>query len=267
MGKKHKNKSHKKAAADKKPLPGSVPFAQGLLNQSFEAYRLARKDRPREHYQPHGYSGDSAIATSQDLMHRRTRDLVRNTAQAKAIITDIVDLVVGTGMQTFSWPFAPAEMFSIVTELETLAAGELGPRLTYALESDDLFEEYSSDPAQFDVEGRLNWPEMQRMLMQESATVGNGLLVRCFVRDFKLVPLAWQLFEREQLDQTQDRPASHGQNKIVGGIECDGANRAVAYHLVPRSPARIFGISQASLMGIGMPLAVGSRRSACRPSE
>lgn len=243
------------------PKPGSPQHAKGILAQAYEAYRLARRDRPREHYQPFGYSGDSAIIGSHDLMHRRTRDLVRNTAQAKAIIGSVTDLIVGSGMQTYAWPFAPSELFEIVTELESLQAGELGPRLAYALESDDLFEEYASDPKQFDVEGRLSWPEIQRMLMAESATVGNGLLVRTFVKDYKLVPLAYQLFEREQLDETQDRPASTGNNKIVGGIEFDASNRTVAYHLFLDHPHDFFGVSQSSLMGAGAPLAMGSRRS------
>jgi hypothetical protein len=113
---------------------------------------------------------------------------------------------------------------------------------------------------QFDVEGRLNWPEMQRMLMGESVTVGNGLLVRSFVKDYKLVPLAYQLIEREQLDESQDRPATPGQNKIVGGIEFNAANRTVAYHIYLDHPQEMFGIGQSALLGGGATLAIGSRR-------
>lgn len=240
--------------------PGSMSFAREMLAQSWEAYRLARRDRPREHGQPYAYSGDSAIIGSHDMMHRRVRDLVRNTAQGKAMVSAIVDLVIGTGMQTYSWPFAPSEMLHIVTELESLEAGSLGPRLTYALESDDLFEEWSTDKDQFDVEGRLNWPEMQRMLMGETVTVGNGLLIRRFVKDYELVPLKYQIIEREQLDVSMDRPASPGNNKIVGGIEFDSDNRAVAYHIYVDHPHEFFGTSESTFVGAGMPFAIGSRR-------
>lgn len=233
---------------------------EAALQAMTEAYRLARRDRPREHYQPHGYSGDSAIIGSQDLMHRRTRDLVRNTAQAKRVVSSLVDLIVGTGMQTYAWPFAPSELFEISTELESLQAGELGPRLTYALESDDLFEEWSSDPSQFDAEGRLSWPEVQRMLMAESATVGNGLLIRVIPKNYKLVPLAFQLIEREQLDNSLDRPASAGQNKILGGVEFDKDNRVVAYHVYLDHPHEMFGVSESTLMGVGAPQSTGSDR-------
>lgn len=246
-----------------KPKPGSRDYAKGLLAQAYEAYRLARRDRPREHYQPHGYSGDSAIVGSQDLMHRRTRDLVRNASQAKRITRAFVNLVVGKGMQTFSWPFAPSEMFQIVTELDSLRAGELGPRLQFALESDDLFEEYFTDKRQFDAERRLSGPEMYRMLMGETVAVGNGLMVRVFRRDFNpdrdLVPVAWQLFEREQLDQSQDRDASRGRHKIVGGLEINRDNQVVAYHLYLDHPHDFFGVSQSSLTGAGAPQSLGNR--------
>lgn len=246
--------------AKAQPAPGSVDHAMRELFNSWEAYRLGKRDRPREHYQPQAYSGDAAIIGSHDLMHRRTRDLVRNTAQAKRIVTALTNLVVGTGMQTYSWPFAPSELYEIVTELESLTAGELGPRLTFALESDDLFSEWSNDPKQFDAEGRLSWPEMQRMLMGESVQVGNGLLVRVFRKDYKLVPLSYQIIEREQLDQSQDRPASEGTNKIVGGVEIDRANRVVAYHVYLDHPHDSAGFGQSSLLGTGATVASGDRR-------
>lgn len=249
----------KPAAPDTQP--GSREHAREVLAESWEAYRLARRDRPREHNQPHGYSGDAAMLGSHDLMHRRVRDLKRNTSQAKRIVDMLTNLVVGTGMQTYSWPFAPHEQFEIVTELETLLGGELGPRLSFAMESDDLFEEWAEDPKQFDAEGRLSWFEVQRMLMSESALVGTGLLVRTFVKDYSIVPLAWQMIEREQLDESQDRPASAGKNKIVGGREMDSNNRVVAYHIYLDHPHEFFGIRQSALMGASAPLSAGTQRA------
>lgn len=242
-----------------RPAPGPQAFAD-QLQASYEAYRLARRDRPREHNQPHGYSGDAAILGSHDLMDRRVRDLVRNTAQGKRIVQALVDLVVGCGLQTYAWPFLPSEMLQISTELESLEAGELGPRLHYALESDDLFEEYFHDKNQFDAEGRLSGPEMYRMMLGETVQVGNALLVRVFRKNYKLVPLAYQLLEREQLDESMDRQASPGQNKIVGGIEFDSDNRAVAYHVYLDHPHEFFGTGQSALYGAGASLSVGSRR-------
>lgn len=228
-----------------KHAPGSRAYARELLTQAFlqsgEAYRLARRDRPSEHFQPQHFSGTGAAMSSSDMMTRRARDLVRNTAQAKRINQILVDLIVGTGIQTFSWPFAPAELFQIVTELEDLAIGALGPRLSFALESDDLFEEWSSDPKQFDAEGRLSRDEMERMLLGDCIQVGTGLMIRTRPTNYKLVPLAYQLIEQEQIDLSQDRVARPGQNKIVAGREFDESNRIVAYHVYIDHPYDSFG--------------------------
>ncbi|MEL6109053.1 MAG: phage portal protein [Planctomycetota bacterium] len=244
-----------------KHKPGSRGHARELLAQAYEAYRLARRDRPREN-QPHGYSGDSAIQSSHDLMNRRVRDLVRNTSQGKRARSAFQDLVVGTGFQTFSWPFAPREMLQIVTEIESLEDGEMGPRLQFALESDDLFEQWSSDPAQFDTEGRLSRFEMERMAMGEAVTTGNAIIVRTMRSDFDIVPLSYQLIEREQLDESQDRPAAPGQNRIVNGIEFDKDNRAVAYHIYTEHPHEFFGTANHGLVGTSgvIPHSVGSGR-------
>gem|GEM_PF-6080864 len=134
------------AAQTQTKLPGSVEFAREVLAESFEAYKLARRDRPREHNQPHAYSGDAAIMSSHFMMNRRVRDLVRNTAQGKRVRQAFQDLIVGTGFQTFAWPFAPSEMFMLATELQKVDDGEIGPRLQYALESDDLYEEWVERP-------------------------------------------------------------------------------------------------------------------------
>lgn len=249
-----------KSTAKPEALPGSVEFARGVLAESFEAYRLARRDRPREHNLPHAYSGDAAIMSSHGLMNRRVRDLVRNTAQGKRVRQVFQDLVVGTGFQTFSWPFAPEEMLEIVTELEQLDEGTLGPRLQFALESDDLYEEWSSDPSQFDVEGRLSRAEMERMALGEVVTVGNALIIRCFNPNYKLIPLCYQLIEREQLDESMDRRATPGQNKILNGIEFDKTNRAVAYHILVDHPDDAFGNPGSSLLGSGLSYGSGVRR-------
>lgn len=238
----------KKPSAETK-TPGTKEFAREILAESFEAYRLARRDRPREHNQPHAYSGDAAIMSSHGLMNRRVRDLVRNTAQGKRVRLAFQDLVVGTGFQTFAWPFAPAEMFNLAIELQKLEEGEIGPRLQYALEADDLYEEWSSDPKQFDFEGRLSRMEMERMAVGETVTTGNAIIVRCFRKNYKTVPLCYQLIEREQLDESMDREGSERENKILNGIEFDKNNVAVAYHVCLDHPHEFFGLSGSSFLG------------------
>jgi lambda family phage portal protein len=195
-------------------------------------------------------------------MNRRVRDLVRNTAQGKRVRMAFQDLIVGTGFQTFAWPFAPQEMFQLATELEKLEGGEIGPRLQFALEADDLYEEWSSDPAQFDIEGRLSRMEMERMAVGEAVTTGNALIIRFFNPNYKIVPLCYQILEREQLDESMDRDGSATQNKILNGIEFDRNNKAVAYHILIDHPDDYFGFSGSPFVGTGGITAagVGTRR-------
>ena len=87
-------------------------------------------------------------------MNRRVRDLIRNNAQAKRILMALTDLVIGSGFNTYSWPFSSTEQLEAISEFETASEGRLGPRLRYALESDDWFDRWSSDPDQFDIEGQ-----------------------------------------------------------------------------------------------------------------
>lgn len=196
-----------------------------------EAYRWARLDRRTQAYQPPARSGDAAIYESHDLMNRRIRDQVRNTAQAKKIVESLTDLVIGTGIQTFSSPFDPW------MDLTSLNMQELDEGLQFALESDDLFEEWFNEPAQFDAAGKLSGPDMQRLAFSECVNVGDAIILRCQRNEpGRITPLCYQIIEREQLDTTQDRPARPGQNKIVNGVELDATGREVAFHIFDAHP-------------------------------
>lgn len=196
-----------------------------------EAYRWARLDRRTQAFQPAARSGDAAIYESHDLMNRRIRDQVRNNAQAKRIVESLTDLVIGTGIQTFSSPFDPW------MDLTSLNMAELDEGLQFALESDDLFEEWFNEPGQFDAAGKLSGPDMQRLAFSECVNVGDAIILRCQRSEpGRITPLCYQIIEREQLDTTQDRPARPGQNKIVNGVELDQTGREVAFHIFDAHP-------------------------------
>lgn len=196
-----------------------------------EYYRWARIDRRTAHFQPPGRSGDAAIHESHDLMHRRVRSEVVNNSQIKRIAEALTDLVVGTGIQTFSAPFDPW------MDLTQLDVAELDNGLRFALESDDWFSEWFEEPRQFDVAGKMSGPDMQRLALSECVAVGDAIILRCQRRGpGRLVPLCYQMLEREQLDITKDRPAKPGQNKIVNGIEVDNVGREVAFWIFDAHP-------------------------------
>lgn len=194
---------------------------------SAEAYRWARVDRRTQHFQPPHRSGDAAIAESWPMMTARVRSEVLNNAQFKHAVEVLTDLIVGDGMKTYANPIDPGDELS----------ADLDDELAFALESDALFEEWANDPEQCDVGGKLSFYEMQRLAFSENVQSGDSLLVRSQVdRPGRLVPLAYQLVEREQLDTSVDRPARPGQNRIVNGIELDEYGREVAFYIYDAHP-------------------------------
>jgi len=196
-----------------------------------EAIRWGRVDRRTQHFQPPWRSGDAAIYESQDLMHRRTRSEVLNNAQIKKIVEALVDLIVGPGMLTFADPFGPS------LDLDALSRDTLDAALTYALEADDLFDEWWLDPTQFDAAGKRSGPDFQRQVLSECVERGGCLLVRSTRSGReRVVPRQWQLVEYDQLDLSHDRAASPGTNKIVHGIELDAAGREVAFWIYDDHP-------------------------------
>ena len=202
---------------------------------SREAYRWGRIDRRTEHFQPPGRSGDAAIYESHELMNRRVRNEIINNAQAKRIIEALTDLAIGTGIQTFASPFDPWMDLTAV-DLTALDEG-----LRFALEADDLFEEWFNEPAQFDASGKLSGPDMQRLAFSECASVGDALILRCQRSEpGRIVPLCYQILEREQLDASRDRAATDTENKIVNGVEVDRAGREVAFWLFDAHPHDAF---------------------------
>jgi lambda family phage portal protein len=216
-------------------------LSASLTSGHREAYRWGRLDRRTAAFQPPHRSGDAAIWESDDLMARRVRNQVLNEPQIKRIRDAIEDLIVGPGVMTFADPFDP------LVDLTALTRETLDDYLLYALESDDLFEEWFTDPKQFDLAGKRSGPEVQRMICGENVERGGCLLIRTAVSGpNRLVPLCYQVVEYDELDHSHDRPASPGQNKIIQGIELDARGREVAFYIFDEHPFDDFsGAAQA----------------------
>lgn len=207
------------------------------VNRQDQGYRLGRLDRATRTNNPPALSGDTAVMGSADLMHRRITDGTRNNATIRKLREAIPDLVIGTGMQTLADPFEPW------VDLASLTPEEFDLRLSYALESDELYAEWFLDPKQFSVDGKTAGPDLQRMVIAELVRCGSCLIVESVspATSADGMPLAYQILEREQLDATKDTLGGDGQNRIVNGIEFDAYGREVAFWIFDNHPDDAFG--------------------------
>jgi capsid protein len=143
----------------------------------------------RRSFQPPHRSGDAAIWDSDDLMARRIRDQARNEPQIKRIRDALEDLIVGGGVQTFADPFDPLMDLSALSDRDVLDG-----LITYALEADELFEEWFSDPA-----SNSTFPASARARSATHAAGrnverGGCLLIRTAASGGnRLLPLAYQV--------------------------------------------------------------------------
>lgn len=182
------------------------------------SYQGAKIDRLNKDWVPGAISGDSALLDSWPLLTSRVRDLIRNEPALLNAKRKLTAYLVGTGIATFA-------AASINGEADD----------DYNFESDEWFDRWAEEEA--DVEGKQAWPELLASLQSETIETGDGFLLKVLDdRPGRSSPLAYQLIEAEQLDESQDRPASPGQNKIVRGVEIDSRNRPVAYWIYDAHP-------------------------------
>lgn len=225
------------AAWQRARLPQSI---ESSLSPDRSPYRLGRVDRATLNYQPGFFSGDSASQASQDLMHRRTRDQRRNNPHIKKSVEALQDLIVGTGVQTLADPFEPW------LDLRDLSPQELDDRLAYALESDELFEEYAADRNAFSPDGRMDLSTFQRMVVSEVVQVGQCFVIESIGRsDIGPVP-QYQIIEGDFLDGAKNRQGGDGVNRIVDGIEIDSLGREVAFWLHVTHPGEVYATVNSS---------------------
>lgn len=198
---------------------GAEP-ADGTAGQAdHTAYKGGSLDRLYRAWMPAHRSGDTAIGENWNLLTSRIRDLFRNEPVMKNLRRALAKHVIGTGICTFA---------DVMSDPET-------PDDIFNDESDDLFETWSEEEA--DVEGRLDWAQMQWMHFCEVMESGESFLLKCIDPDpARSLPLCYQLLEPEQLDESRDQRADASGNKIVRGIEYNKRGQAVAYYFFDAHP-------------------------------
>lgn len=191
-------------------------------------YPAARVTKLNQSWMPQHYSGDEAIRQSWSLLTARIRDQVRGDSVLVKAKDALQRLVIGTGICAYS------DASCMDPENEDL--------VRYEIESDSWFDRWAS--GEFDSEGEHGFYELQRTAFGDEIEGGNVLWLKVMDSDpNRIVPLCYQLLEWEQVDMTQDRDRTpsrnkrgHVYNRISNGIEFDGRNRKVAFHIFDAHP-------------------------------
>jgi lambda family phage portal protein len=185
-------------------------------------YDSAATNRLNRDWLTQHFSGDAAIGAAWDLLTQRARDLVRNEPWATQGKERIQQNVVGPE--------------GIVAEAEVEFDDEtLDDETNRQI---NLWCDRWADQADAEAESHL--AELQSMAVGEMVEAGESYLVKVAIPDSaRVLPLAYQVLESEQLNISLDRPASRGaggRNRIKRGIEFDKFGRKVAYHFWSEHP-------------------------------
>jgi lambda family phage portal protein len=187
-------------------------------------------------FQPPHRSGNAAVRESWDLLTRRIRWLIDNTYMVKRAVELLVQLVVGEGIGVY---------FAGVPELGGEGSdGTQGnnarrilsdPLFRFGDESDSQWERWAEEYA--DCSRRRSLWELQAASARDLFGAGNSLWLKVLrPAPDGVCPTSWQLLEAEQLDDSKDRPATPGVNRIEHGIEYNGYGEPIGYWLFDANP-------------------------------
>lgn len=186
-----------------------------------EANRLTNNKKPKNQ------SADSELLGpfGADALRAWSRALVRDNAYAWGVVDTIVSSVVGCGITAQSQVETPEG-----TDIEDVNERR-----------DKVWSEWCEV---CDVNGRLNFAEIQQLAQREIVEAGEVLIH--FVKTpkntyrgiYRPVPFALELIEADRLSAERDvyKVRAIGGNKIVRGVELDDLGKPIAYWIYPEHP-------------------------------
>jgi lambda family phage portal protein len=174
-------------------------------------------------------SGPNAAAVQNlPLMRSRARDAIRNDPWAKTAIARLVSNTIGTGIQPH-----PQH-----------------PDKAIAKQQKQLWDDWVKEA---DADGLLDFYGQQTLAARAFFSDGETLLRRRFRFDDGLsVPLQVQLMEADQLPVEKNGVRPNG-GEIVNGIEFDGDDRRLAYHLYRRHPGEYNRLNATGMATVAVP--------------
>ena len=186
-----------------------------------EASRLTNNKKPKNQ------SADSELLGpfGADALRAWSRSLVRDNAYAWGVVDTIVSSVIGTGITAQSQIETPEG-----TDVEDLNEVR-----------DKVWQEWCEV---CDVNGRLNFAEIQQLAQREMVEAGEVLIhlvntpSNKYRGIYRPVPLALELIEADRLATDKDTYKIHSKdgNKVIRGVELDDLGKPLAYWIYPEHP-------------------------------
>lgn len=157
-------------------------------------------------------SGEQTDKWDRNRVRARARDLERNSDQMNAVIDAVVRSVYGPG-----W-----ELQAKVGDGEKKDYTKLNKQIEAAWKK-------WKRARNCDVTGAQSFDEMIRMCVRRKKVDGGILIVKRFTpKNDGFIPFKLQIFEVDELDETQMAPKYKG-DTVVGGIEYNSWNRPKGY--------------------------------------
>jgi lambda family phage portal protein len=191
------------------------------MYQGAEANRLTNNKKPRNQ------SADSELLGpfGADSLRAWSRALVRDNAYAWGVVDTIVSSVIGCGITAQSQVETPEG-----TDIEDVNERR-----------DKVWQEWCEV---CDVNGRLNFSEIQQLAQREIVEAGEVLIHivktpgKKYRGIYRPVPIAIELIEADRIATEKDtyKIRNSGMNKIVRGVELDELGKPLAYWIYPEHP-------------------------------
>ena len=190
-------------------------------------YSGAEANRLTNNKKPKNQSADSELLGpfGADSLRAWSRQLVRDNAYAWGVVDTIVSSVVGCGITAQS-------------QFET-------PEGTDVEDVNDIRDKVWQEWCEVaDVNGRLNFYEIQQLAQREMVEAGEVLIhivktpSNKYRGIYRPVPLALELIECDRLASDRDTYKINraGGNKIIRGVELDDLGKPLAYWIYPEHP-------------------------------
>ena len=200
------------------------------------SYAGAESSRLNANKKPRNLAADQELVGpfGADAMRAWARSMVRDNCYAWNIVDTIVSNVVGSG----------------ITAQSVLEDKDGNDQEDINDQRDKVFSEWCEVA---DVNGQLNFYEMQILAMREMVEAGEVLIriIRTNGKEYKgisrPVPLALEIIEADRLALERDTYKSggiHGNNKVVRGVELDDKGKPVAYWIYPQHPSSPYSFGQ-----------------------